>query len=83
MGKYESWGKIFKTHVMIHGNEHVSSAVFSEFLILFVIKPLNGGFVFVSLMSRLCKSEMSVEAFYSLYAHYQLVSGFTNTKYEM
>ena len=26
---------------------------------------------------------MSVEAFYSLYAHYQLVSGFTNTKGEM
>lgn len=50
LGKYESWGKIFKTHVMIHGNEHVSSAVLSEFLILFVIKPLNGGFVFVSLM---------------------------------
>ena len=41
------------------------------------------GACFVSLMSRLCKSEMSVEAFYSLYAHYQLVSGFTNNKYEM
>lgn len=26
---------------------------------------------------------MSVEAFYSLYAHYQLVSGFTNTKGEI
>lgn len=26
---------------------------------------------------------MSVEAFYSLYAHYQLVSGFTNNKGEM
>lgn len=26
---------------------------------------------------------MSVEAFYSLYAHYQLVSGFTNTKDEI
>ena len=25
---------------------------------------------------------MSVEAFYSLYAHYQLVSGFTNTNRE-
>lgn len=26
---------------------------------------------------------MSVEAFYSLYAHYQLVSSFTNSKGEM
>ena len=26
---------------------------------------------------------MSVEAFYSLYAHYQLVSGFTNNKREI
>lgn len=26
---------------------------------------------------------MSVEAFYTLYAHYQLVSGFTNTKREI
>lgn len=26
---------------------------------------------------------MSVEAFYGLYAHYQLVSGFTNSKGEI
>lgn len=29
-------------------------------------------------MSQWYKSEMSVEAFYGLYAHFQSVSGFTN-----
>ena len=39
--------------------------------------------LFVSLMIFLYKSEMSTEVFYNLYAHFQLVSGFTNTKGEI
>ena len=47
-----------------------------------ITEQSNAGY-YISFMSRCDKSEMSVEAFYGLYAHFQLVSGFTNTKDEM
>ena len=46
-----------------------------------IAEQSNDGY-YISFMSRCDKSEMSVEAFYGLYAHFQLVSGFTNTKRE-
>lgn len=46
-----------------------------------ITEQSNDGY-YISFMSRCDKSEMSVEAFYGLYAHFQLVSGFTNSKGE-